>query len=83
MIFIIGGAGRTITVSSPHPGQSDYTRLLPTASTIMPRFDPVWWADRAGHTQFSFDDAAGVQVAVLRIGVIQADPEAAPLPGLF
>lgn len=83
VIFVIGGAGRTITVQSPHPGQADYARVLPTASTIMPRFDPVWWNDRDGHLHLSFDDVAGVQVAVLRMGVIQADPDAAPLPGLF
>jgi len=82
-MLIGGAAGKTLTVSSPHGGHEDYSIDLLGSSVMMPRFDPTWWNDRTGRVAFSFDDIVGVQVAVIRMGVVGSDPNAAPLPSLF
>ena len=82
-IALIVTTPRTITVTTPHGGVEDYSDALPAGSIILPRFDPVWWNDSQGRVTFSFDDPAGVSVAIMLSGVIQSDPTAPPLRGLF
>lgn len=84
LVQVEGGAERTLTVRTPHPGRLDYTETRSSPSWMTSRWDPLWWNDPAtGLLTFEFDDPTGVSVAAVRFGVIGADPGSVPEPGLF
>lgn len=83
LIVVPGPDSRTLTVRNPHAGAADFVSVHAAGSSTTARFDPLWWNDKTGQTEFEFDDPAGVVVSVIRTGVIQADPSAPPALGLF
>ncbi len=83
-LLIVVTSARTMTIRNPRPGFQDYTQALPAGSNTSPRFEPLWWNDPStGQVLVEFDNPVGVQLAPVRTGVIQADPDAPPAPGLF
>lgn len=83
-LLIVVTTARVLTIRNPRPGFNDYTQALPAGSNTSPRFDPLWWNDPlTGEVVIEFDDPVGVQLAAVRTGVILADPDAPPAPGLF